>query len=501
LNIYSKKQHWKLFLGIAAILIVIASLWYTNKLAQNIATEERQQVKVWAEAIQRKAQIVNFTNELFKKIADEERKKVEIWAEANKRIATAELESELNFYLNILSSNTTIPVIAVNDKNEVTAFRNLEAGKEKDTAYIHQCLQEMKLKYPPIEIVIWGNKKQYLYYNDSQIFTSLKEVLDKQVKNFISELVLNSSSVPVIFTDSSQQQIIAFGNIDSNLISSKLFVKKFLEEMKAQNPPITITLADNNTNYIFYKDSKLLTRLRYYPYLLWGIIALFIIISYSLFSTARKSEQNQVWVGMSKETAHQLGTPLSSLMAWLEILGEKGVDEKTLTEMQKDLQRLETITDRFSKIGATPKLNKENITETLEICIAYLRPRISNKVSIDLHTSNKEIMALHNPSLFNWVMENLIKNAVDAMEGKGAINITITDQMQFVYIDVSDTGKGIPSNKHKTIFEPGYTTKKRGWGLGLSLTKRIIENYHNGKIFVKQSNPENGTTFRIVLKK
>jgi len=499
LNIYSKKQRWKLFLAIAAMLIVIASLWYTNKLAQNIADEEKQQVKIWAEAIQRRAQIVNFTNDLFKKIADEERKKIEIWAEANKRIATAELESELNFYLNILSSNTTIPVIAINDKNQITAYRNIEA--EKDTTSIRQRLEEMKKKYTPIEIVIWGNKKQYLYYDDSQIFTSLKDVLDKQVKNFISELVLNSSSVPVIFTDSLKQQVLAFGNVDSTLITDKNYLKRTLDEMNAQHPPIIIKLGENERHYIFYKDSQLLTRLRYYPYLLLGIITLFLFISYSLFSTARKSEQNQVWVGMSKETAHQLGTPLSSLMAWIEILSEKGVDEKTLSEMQKDLQRLETITDRFSKIGAAPKLNKENITEIIENGIAYLRPRISNKVSVEIHTNDKEIKAQVNASLFNWVMENLIKNAVDAMEGKGSISISVTDQMQYVYIDVSDTGKGIPRNKQKTIFEPGYTTKQRGWGLGLSLTKRIIENYHKGKIFVKQSAPDSGTTFRIVLNK
>ena len=193
--------------------------------------------------------------------------------------------------------------------------------------------------------------------------------------------------------------------------------------------------------------------------------------------------------GASKESAVDVSTVL------------KGVDEKTLSEMQKDLQRLETITDRFSKIGATPKLNRENVFSTLEICIGYLRPRISKKVAINILASDKEINALLNPSLFNWVMENLIKNAVDAMEGSGEITITLTDLVQFVYIDVSDTGKGIPRNKQKTIFEPGYTTKQRGWGLGLSLTKRIIENYHNGKIFVKQSSSENGTTFRIVLNK
>ncbi len=490
-----------MLLALAAMLIVLISLWYSNGLVQDIASEEREQVRLWAEAIQRRATIVNATNVLFKDIAEEERKKIEIWAEANKRIATSDIDAELNFYLSILSSNTTIPVIAVNNNGSISAFRNLDAETEKDTSLIRQRLQAMQEKYPPIEIAIWGNKKQYLYYDDSRIFVGLKEVLDKQVTNFISDLVLNSSSVPVLYTDSSMQQVLAFGNIDSAVVTSPELLQQCIKEMQAQNTPIAIRLDDDNTQYVFYRDSKLLMRLRYYPYFLFGVIALFLFISYSLFSASRKVEQNQVWVGMSKETAHQLGTPLSSLLAWQEILREKGVDEKTLSEMNKDLQRLETITDRFSKIGSLPKLQKESVCEMLDTCVNYLRPRISQKISIQLLCSDHSVEALLNPSLFNWVMENLIKNAADAMEGEGSISISVTDQMQYVYIDVADTGKGIPRSKHKTIFEPGYTTKQRGWGLGLSLTKRIIENYHNGKIFVKQSTPEQGTTFRIVLKK
>ena len=271
--------------------------------------------------------------------------------------------------------------------------------------------------------------------------------------------------------------------------------------MRTQNEPIAITINNQATNYIFYKDSKLLQQLKYYPYFQLLIISLFLLISYYLFSTSRKVEQNQVWVGMAKETAHQLGTPLSSLMAWVEYLKLKNIDENTINELSKDITRLEVITERFSKIGSVPKLELESLNEVINNTLGYIKVRISKKVNITFTSQNNtEILAKLNPPLFSWVLENLIKNAVDAMKGEGDIAIYIIDQTQFVYIDITDTGTGIPRAKQKTIFEPGYTTKQRGWGLGLSLVKRIIENYHSGKIFVKQSDA-NGTTFRIVLNK
>ena len=271
--------------------------------------------------------------------------------------------------------------------------------------------------------------------------------------------------------------------------------------MREQNEPIAIAINNQTINYIFYKDSELLQQLKYYPFFQIFIIALFLLISYYLFSTSRKVEQNQVWVGMAKETAHQLGTPLSSLMAWVEYLKLKDVDENTIAELSKDITRLEVITERFSKIGSVPKLEVENLNTVITDSLSYLKVRISKKVNITFTTQNNmEIQAKLNPSLFSWVLENIIKNAVDAMKGEGNIDIFVTDQSQFVYIDITDTGTGIPRAQQKTIFEPGFTTKQRGWGLGLSLVKRIIENYHEGKIFVKQSDAT-GTTFRIVLNK
>lgn len=344
--------------------------------------------------------------------------------------------------------------------------------------------------------------KQKLYYKDSKIFSELKVVLDDLIESFISEIVVNSASVPVIYTDSTQKNVIEYGNLgESGNELPQPFLLNAIEEMRLENEPLAISINNKTTNFIFYKDSRLLRQLKYYPFFQFFVIALFLIISYYLFSTSRKVEQNQVWVGMAKETAHQLGTPLSSLMAWVEYLKTKDVEESTITELSKDISRLETITDRFSKIGSMPTLEPESLNQVILNTIGYLKLRISKKVTINVApVGGAEIIAKLNPSLFSWVLENLINNAVDAMKGEGTIEVRLTDQTQFVYIDISDTGTGIPKGKQKTIFEPGFTTKQRGWGLGLSLVKRIIENYHSGKIFVKQSDAT-GTTFRIVLNK
>lgn len=507
MNIYSKKQRWKLLLAGAAILIIVTSLWYTNILVKKIATEERKKVELWAEAIQNKASLVNYTGELFQKITDDERNKIELWAEANKRAATSNNNNDLTFYLDILSRNTTIPVIVIDKNENIVNWRNFDLTPETDTAkFLNEQLELMKSNNKePIDLIyhIPGYTfKQKLYYQDSKIFSELKEVLDDLIQSFISEIVINSASVPVIYTDSTQQNIIEYGNLEGGKTGiSQDFLLATIDEMRLQNEPIAITLNNQSVNYIFYKDSKLLQQLKYYPYFQIIIIGLFLLISYYLFSTSRKVEQNQVWVGMAKETAHQLGTPLSSLMAWVEYLKLKEVDASTIDELSKDITRLEMITERFSKIGSVPTLEQESLNTVINETIGYLKVRISKKVNITFATQNNlEIKAKVNPSLFSWVLENIIKNAVDAMKGEGNISIFITDQFQFVYIDITDTGVGIPRAQQKTIFEPGFTTKQRGWGLGLSLVKRIIENYHSGKVFVKQSDAT-GTTFRIVLNK
>lgn len=319
--------------------------------------------------------------------------------------------------------------------------------------------------------------------------------------NFLSNVIGNNTTIPVILTDS-QNTMVSYRNLDSAKALDAEYIKEQVVLMQSQHEPIEILLTGGNKNYILYKDSTLLVKLRYYPYFQLAVIALFLVVSYLAFSSSRKAEQNQVWVGMAKETAHQLGTPLSSLIAWLEFLRMKGTDAAYTTEIEKDVERLQTITERFSKIGSAPALQKENIHQVLQHSVDYIKSRTSERVSFSINGSGKDpVLAPLNIPLFEWVIENLLKNSIDAMSGEGKINITITDQHQFVYIDISDTGKGIPKSSYKTIFKPGYTTKKRGWGLGLSLSKRIIEDYHDGQIFVKNSDMNKGSTFRIVLKK
>ncbi len=500
MDIYLKKRRWKLFLFAFAILIVAASLYYTSILVNEIRKDERKNVEIWADAIHQKADLVNYTNNLFEQLKNEERKRVSIVAEAQRRILTATSNEDLNFFLSIIGENTTIPVIVTDESGKIMTSRNTNLGDS--IKILEGTLKQEFSAYPPIVVNYLYNTKIYLYYKDSNIFAKLKSVLDDLIKSFFSEVVINSASVPVIITDSTGKKVYQSGNIPENKLQDKAWVANTLKTMASQNTPIKIDLSDTGVHYIFYQDSFLLTQLNYYPIVQLGVIFVFLLIAYLLFSYARKSEQNQVWVGMAKETAHQLGTPLSSMVAWMELLKLKGLDEETISEIEKDVQRLETITDRFSKIGSTAKLQKTNIVAVVYNTVGYIRSRISAKVVFDIKPEpDQEIMIPLNLHLFEWVIENICKNAVDAMEGNGTVNIEITDDVDHIHIDIGDTGKGIPKSRFKTIFRPGYTSKARGWGLGLTLTKRIVENYHSGKIFVKSSTINKGTTFRIVMKK
>lgn len=384
MNIYTRKQRWKLALLLAAIVIGIASLWYTNRLVDKLSEQEKKNVKLWASAVRQLSEV------------------------------TVE-QGDVSFALEVLRSNNTIPMILTDAHGNINSSRNLDSVKSLDLAWLQLQVKEMKAEQEPIQIV--------------------------------------------------------FGK-------------------------------DEEKNYVYYRDSLLIRQLRYYPYFQLAVISLFLLVSYLAFSTSRKAEQNQVWVGMAKETAHQLGTPLSSLMAWVEYLKMQGKNDENIDEIEKDIARLNTITERFSKIGSAPSLKKENVNEVVQNSINYIQSRTSSRVSFTLNNvASHEIFAPMNVPLFEWVLENIFKNAVDAMSGEGAIIVSITDQQQFVYIDISDTGKGIPKSKFKTVFKPGYTSKSRGWGLGLSLSKRIVEEYHGGHIFVKSSDVTKGTTFRIVLPK
>ncbi len=321
----------------------------------------------------------------------------------------------------------------------------------------------------------------------------------EQDLDFLLSIIENNNTVPVILTDG-EDNIITSVNFDVNKEADSLYMGKQLEKMKNGNEPIIIDLGDGFINTIYYKDSVILTQLTYFPYIQLGIITIFIIIAYLAFNSAKKAEENQLWTSLSKETAHQLGTPTSSLAGWVEVLQEKYPGMEVASEMGLDVRRLEKITERFAKVGTKPSLNDENIIPLFSKTIAYLRKRVSSKVNfITLFDEDKSVMLPVNGALFEWVIENLSKNAVDAMGGEGTITYSILSEEKQVVIDISDTGKGIPKKMFKKIFKPGYTTKKHGWGLGLSLAKRITEEYHKGKLFVKESEPGKGTTIRIIL--
>jgi two-component sensor histidine kinase len=371
----------KSILAFVALIIVAASLFYTNTLAE--------------------------------KLADEQRKKVEHLAEAIKILNTSENDKETEFALNTISENTTIPIIRTNEKDEIDDFKNIDTANVSNAKnLLEQKLKEFKGANPPI-VADWGTGKNYIYYGNTQLFKELK----------------------------------------------------------------------------------------YFPYIQITIIMLFLLVVLFALSASYRSLQNQVWVGLSKETAHQLGTPLSSMEGWMELLRETESGNEAVTEMQKDLDRLKLVADRFSKVGSEPNLEEENLVDRLTNIVGYMQKRSSSRVSIDLTVAEPEIPVNLSGPLFDWVMENLLRNALDAMEGVGKITITVENQPHYVYIDVQDTGKGIPKHEVKRIFNPGFTTKKRGWGLGLSLSRRIVEKYHHGSIFVKHSEVGKGTTFRIILRR
>lgn len=328
----------------------------------------------------------------------------------------------------------------------------------------------------------------------------LNTISDKEIDfSFISEVIESNTTIPVILTDSSSH-IISFKNIDT-VNRGISVVEMRLRKAKSDNEPIVLNLSDNNVNYIYYQTSILLIRLAYFPFIQFAILIIVSIFFYFIYRSIRNNEQNRVWVGMARETAHQLGTPVSSLLAWVELIKLENIPAETVDIFEKDVQRLERITDRFSKIGSDPVLKEENIYLVVKNVVDYLTKRISkSKVKINVVSTDSNAVIMLNNLLFEWVIENICKNAIDAMSGVGIIDIKINSSLQKnVIIDITDNGKGMPSKIVKTIFSPGFTTKARGWGLGLSLTKRIVENHHNGKIYVLKSEIGKGSTFRIEL--
>ena len=389
---------------------------------------------------------VFITNKLVKELKSEETKKIEIWAQATKQLVNSYSQGDFSLAIKVVSENRNIPVILIDECDSILETRNINFFSNSDSIVLNK-YDEIRYNINPLE-------------KDS--LTTIKaEKLLKQYKSYLRET---------------------------------------LNEMKASgDEPIEINFIGDK-QWIYYADSELLNNLRYYPIYQLFFIFIFVFIGYMVFSSARKSEQNQVWAGMAKETAHQIATPLSSLMAWSELIKDEK-NEDMIFEMKKDLHRLETIADRFSKIGSKPKLEKHEIISIVEKSVRYLKSRLSQNTEFIIENNEQELYVNINKTLLEWVIENICKNAVDAMQGKGKIKIAINQNDSTIQIIIKDTGKGIDKLLISDIFKPGVTSKARGWGLGLSLSKRIIEDYHKGKLFLLESNEQNGTSFAIVLPK
>lgn len=360
-----------------------------------------------------------------------------------------------------------------------------------------------------VVLILWNTYNFFqIFKNEERVRMELWTTAQKTLANANEytdvelpfQVISNNSTIPMIVTDSIDH-ILSFDNVELSNEQDTIALKKVLQQMKTENQPIKMEIAADNYQLVYYGNSPLLNKLKYYPIALLLIIFLFAAVVYVFYRATKMAGQNKLWAGMAKETAHQIGTPLSSLIGWVEILKTENVDEDIVNEVEKDVNRLQTITDRFSKIGSEPVLEKLDIVRETQTSFEYLKTRASKQVEFHFHAPDYSVYANINPALHSWTIENLVKNAIDAMRGKGKLSVEIEDLTQTIQIRVSDTGKGIPKNQFQKIFEPGFTTKKRGWGLGLSLTKRIVEDYHKGRIKVVYSEIGKGTTIQISLKK
>ena len=499
----SNKKIWNWALFLMATAVFIAMIWYSNSLIKNIKEEERRKVSVWANAITHKANLVSYMENFFKAIRVAESKRATLLVQAMQKLNELPLEGENKdapFYLDIISSNSTIPSILTDANGNINYTVNMD-DNIANMKHINE-LGDKKSEFDSLKLYYYKKNYYILYYKESKIYSDLRTAINNLVESFVQEIVINDASVPVIVTDETMSDIINYGMIKHEEIETPEAKAKFIKHFLSHHEPIKIDIPLQGTCYVLYDESATLTQLRYYPYIQFIIVLIFIVAGYLILSFARRSEQNQVWVGMSKETAHQLGTPISSLLAWGELLKEQNVEPSIMKEIDKDVHRLETIAQRFSKIGSEPELETENIATVIEEFVEYLQSRISSKVTIKLNRNDVTNFNLCiNRYLFEWVIENLCKNSVDAMNGNGVIIIDLSEDEKYFYVDISDTGKGIVANGFRLIFKPGYTTKKRGWGLGLTLAKRIIQQYHKGKLFVKSSVIGRGTVMRIQFRK
>ncbi|MCX7696882.1 MAG: HAMP domain-containing histidine kinase [Bacteroidales bacterium] len=495
----AKKYHWQIILIVLGGIFVLVFAFAVNLLIYSVVKEDENKVTLWASTIQKKAELVDYTREFFQKVEEEEKKRVEIWAEATKRLIYSDDREDLSFYIYIISRNTTIPVVLTDENLKIIAVKNVDFSPDTVHNLTGKLYQEFSHN-PPIEIN-YKSIRNYLFYKESILFHELKKMLEDLIGNFLSEIVRNSLQVPVVILDSTKTRVVAKGNLPPNYDTDSIKLWKFINQLKSENTYLKIKLKDGTTHYVYYQSSPWVKNIKWSLYLLVAILIFMILLIFIYYSTFKREERHRIWLGMTKETAHQLGTPLSSLEAKVEMLEIEGVKSPYIQEIKQDLMKLRGVLDRFDKIGTKPQLEKMNILPLIQEVITYIQKRSPSKIRFHFQINDvMEAYAKINRQLFMWVMENVLKNAVDALVSEGDIIIRVFKERKRIIIDVEDNGKGIPRAYFKRIFEPGFTTKKGTVrGMGLALAKRIIEEDHHGKIFIHSSTLGKGTIVRIIL--
>jgi len=481
------KNRMKLILLTVTIVLALAALWQVQKIANEVRREEQEKVRLWAGAVSQRSHMVEVTQQFFEQATLDEHRKMQMYTDILQSFNDPDLSTDLRFslaYVHYIVDSARTPIIITTARDSIISAPQELAGQKLEGAL----LAEYSVN-PPFNYSLWG-MPMTLYYKESQYYTQLRELLDNYMRSFLAEITQNSVKVPVLVVDSTRTQVLAHGNLKSEDLSS------------FHNDPIKLTLPGGRHAWVYYEDTLLLRSLRWLPLFYFFIAVVLVTVSYFLFRTAHSAEQNRIWVGLAKETAHQLGTPLSSLNGWLEYLRGKELTPQYAGEVEKDLHRLDTITQRFSKIGSIPELHESDVRETTLAAVSYLQGRAPRRIQFSVSFPEGEpFLAPLNTTLFQWVIENLCKNAIDAMDGEGTIAIVASQDARKIYLDISDTGHGMSPSVQKHLFDSGFTTKTRGWGLGLPLARRIINQYHRGRLYLKYSVPGQGSSFRIVLKK
>lgn len=492
------KSRLKLILITLSLVLALFALWEVQRVARQVRESETAKIRLWANAIAQRNQLSDATQAFFQAATRDEHRKMQLYTDILESFNSPEGNTDYGFnlaYIHYIVDSSKTPIIITTQDSTITVPQEL-AGRKLEGALLADYNQN-----PPFAYRIWGMPMR-LYYKESEYYTQLREVLDGLARSFLADITNNSVFVPVAIVDSSRTRLLAHGNLDTSDINTEGKLQRRLAAMASVNDPINITLPDASLAYVYYENSPLLRSLRWVPLFYLFIAVVLLVATYLLIRTTHTMEQNRIWVGLAKETAHQLGTPLSSLIAWEQYLRGKEFTEQYAEEVKKDLDRLETITHRFSKIGSMPELQEEDVRQAVMTAIGYLQQRTSRKVEFSVTFPEDEtFIAPLNSHLFQWVIENLCRNAVDAMGGAGRIGIVASQDVRKIYIDISDNGVGMSPAVQRRIFDSGFTTKARGWGLGLPLARRIVDEYHGGRLYLKYSAPGEGSCFRIVLKK